>query len=137
QGRRRLIVEVDDIQLRFNSPQFCHEAMAEFVELLVLPLTTALENLNAEQNRCKIVIQGANNVAQAKEAMVLDAPDSLQVVSLEDAKVSRKDRVVALVAPENWSGKKGKHLKRVLAEARDSAIILINPTDVDKFLRVR
>ena len=26
--------------------------------------------------------------------MVLDAPDSLQVVSLEDAKVSKKDRVV-------------------------------------------
>lgn len=39
-------MEVDDIQLRYNSPQFCHEAMAEFVELLVLPLTTALENLN-------------------------------------------------------------------------------------------
>lgn len=46
QGRRRLIVEVDDIQLRYNSPHFCHEAMAEFVELLVLPLITALENLN-------------------------------------------------------------------------------------------
>lgn len=46
QGRRRLIVEVDDAQLRLNSPDFSHEAMAEFVELLVLPLTTALENLN-------------------------------------------------------------------------------------------
>lgn len=46
QGRRRLIVDVDDAQLRYNSPDFCHEAMAEFVELLVLPLTTALENLN-------------------------------------------------------------------------------------------
>lgn len=45
QGRRRLIVEVDDAQLRYNSPDFCHEAMTEFVELLVLPLTTALENL--------------------------------------------------------------------------------------------
>ena len=28
-------------------------------------------------------------------------------------------------------------MKRVLAEAHDSAIILINPTDADKFLRVR
>lgn len=28
------------------------------------------------------------------KAMVLDAPHSLQVVSLEDAKVSKKDRVV-------------------------------------------
>lgn len=46
QGRRRLIVEVDDAQLRYNSPDFCYEAMAEFLELLVLPLTTALENLN-------------------------------------------------------------------------------------------
>ncbi|CAN0242411.1 unnamed protein product, partial [Hapterophycus canaliculatus] len=45
EGRRRLIVEVDDAQLRYNSPEFCHEAMTEFVELLVLPLTTALENL--------------------------------------------------------------------------------------------
>ncbi|CAN0040578.1 unnamed protein product, partial [Scytosiphon promiscuus] len=134
QGRRRLIVEVDDAQLRYNSPDFCHEAMTEFVELLVLPLTTALENLKARQNRCKIVIQGAHHAAQVKEAMVLDAPDSLQVVSLEDAKVAKKDRVVALVAPENWKGKRGKHLKRVLAEAHDAAIILINPTDADKFL---
>lgn len=29
--------------------------------------------------------------------MVLDAPDSLQVVSLEDAKVVKKDRVVVSV----------------------------------------
>lgn len=43
----------------------------------------------------------------------------------------------AIVAPENWSGKKGKLLKRLLAEAHDSAIILINPTDPDRFLRVR
>lgn len=40
------------------------------------------------------------------------------------------------MAPENWKGKKGKHLKRVLAEAHDAAIILVNPTDADKFLRV-
>ncbi len=32
---------------RGSSPYFCHEAMAEFVELLFLPLTTALENLKA------------------------------------------------------------------------------------------
>ncbi|CAN0291110.1 unnamed protein product, partial [Ectocarpus sp. 8 AP-2014] len=67
EGRRRLIVEVDDSQLRYNSPDFCHEAMAEFVELLVLPLTTALENLKARQNRCKIVIQGAHHASQVKE----------------------------------------------------------------------
>lgn len=42
----------------------------------------------------------------------------------------------ALVSPGNWKGKKGKHLRRVLAEAHDAAIILINPTDPDKFLRV-
>lgn len=42
----------------------------------------------------------------------------------------------ALVSPENWKGKKGKHLRRVLAEAHDAAIILINPTEADKFLRV-
>ncbi|CAB1099452.1 unnamed protein product [Ectocarpus sp. CCAP 1310/34] len=137
EGRRRLIVEVDDSQLRYNSPDFCHEAMAEFVELLVLPLTTALENLKARQNRCKIVIQGAHHASQVKEAMVLDAPASLQVVSLSDAKVAKKDRVVALVAPENWTGKKGRHLKRVLAEAHDAAIILINPIDADKFLQAR
>ncbi|CAM9883800.1 unnamed protein product [Ectocarpus fasciculatus] len=137
EGRRRLIVEVDDSQLRYNSPDFCHEAMAEFVELLVLPLTTALENLKARQNRCKIVIQGAHHASQVKEGMVLDAPASLQVVSLSDAKVAKKDRVVALVAPENWTGKKGRHLKRVLAEAHDAAIILINPTDADKFLKAR
>ncbi|CAN0481365.1 unnamed protein product, partial [Ectocarpus sp. 12 AP-2014] len=94
EGRRRLIVEVDDSQLRYNSPDFCHEALAEFVELLVLPLTTALENLKARQNRCKIVIQGAHHASQVKEAMVLDAPASLQVVSLSDAKVAKKDRVV-------------------------------------------
>lgn len=40
------------------------------------------------------------------------------------------------MAPENWKGKRGKHLKRVLAEAHDAAIILINPTDADKFLAV-
>lgn len=39
-------MDVDDAQLRYNSPDFCYEAMAEFLELLVLPLTTALENLN-------------------------------------------------------------------------------------------
>lgn len=32
---------------RGSSPDFCHEAMAEFVELLFLPLTTALETLKA------------------------------------------------------------------------------------------
>lgn len=32
-----------------------------------------------------------------RQAMVLDAPDSLQVVSLEDAKVAKKDRVVVSV----------------------------------------
>eukprot|EP00752_Nemacystus_decipiens_P016206 g14493.t1 len=135
EGRRRLIVEVDDAQLRYNSPDFCHEAMAEFVELLTLPLTTALENLKARQNLCKIVIQGAHQVDQVKEAMVLDVPDSLQVVSLEKGRVTEADRVVALVSPENWKGKNGKHLRRVLAEAHDAAIILINPTDPDKFLR--
>eukprot|EP00903_Cladosiphon_okamuranus_P008823 g8450.t1 len=164
EGRRRLIVEVDDAQLRCNSPDFCHEAMAEFVELLTLPLTTALENLKAsrralsravhrlwrggpssrdqkyfdlraKQNRCKIVIQGGQHAAQVKEAMVLDVPDSLQVVSLEEGHVAETDRVVALVSPENWKGKKGKHLRRVLAEAHDAVIILINPTDADKFLR--
>lgn len=45
-------------------------------------------------------------------------------------------RSQALVSPEHWKGKKGKHLKRLLAEARDAAIILINPTDAHKFLRV-
>lgn len=40
------------------------------------------------------------------------------------------------MSPENWKGKRGKHLRRVLAEAHDAAIILINPTDPDKFLRV-
>ena len=40
---------MDDAQLRYNSPDFCHEAMAEFVELLTLPLTTALENLKASR----------------------------------------------------------------------------------------
>lgn len=44
--------------------------------------------------------------------------------------------IQALVSPENWKGKKGKHLRRVLAEAHDAAIILVNPTDPDKFLRV-
>lgn len=43
--------------------------------------------------------------------------------------------IKALVSPENWAGKKGKHLKRVLMEAHDAAIILINPTDADKFLQ--
>lgn len=50
--------------------------------------------------------------------------------------VRLKHRIQALVSPENWKGKKGKHLRRVLAEAHDAAIILINPTDADKFLRV-
>lgn len=40
------------------------------------------------------------------------------------------------MSPENWKGKKGKHLRRVLAEAHDAAIILVNPTNPDKFLRV-
>lgn len=43
--------------------------------------------------------------------------------------------IKALVSPENWTGKKGKHLKRILTEAHDAAIILINPTDADKFLQ--
>lgn len=42
---------MDDAQLRYNSPDFCHEAMAEFVELLILPLTTALENLKASREK--------------------------------------------------------------------------------------
>ena len=42
---------MDDAQLRYNSPDFCHEAMAEFVELLTLPLTTALENLKASREK--------------------------------------------------------------------------------------
>jgi hypothetical protein len=54
QGRRRIKVEVADPALTPTARGFNHYKMAEFVELMILPLASTLESLRqAEQNRCK------------------------------------------------------------------------------------
>ncbi|CAM9492114.1 unnamed protein product [Choristocarpus tenellus] len=94
EGRRRFVVEVEEAQLQTKSMHFSHEAMAEFIELLLLPLVAALESLNPEQNRCKVVFHNMEHLTEAKKAIMIDDPDTIAMDALEHTSVDPKDRVV-------------------------------------------
>jgi hypothetical protein len=68
QGRRRIKVEVADPALTPTARGFNHYKMAEFVELMILPLASTLESLRqAEQNRCKLIFGSDEALTAARK----------------------------------------------------------------------
>jgi hypothetical protein len=71
QGRRRIKVEVADPALTPTARGFNHYKMAEFVELMILPLASTLESLRqAEQNRCKLIFGSDEALTAARKVCV-------------------------------------------------------------------
>mmetsp|Transcript_6117 Transcript_6117/g.7963 ORF Transcript_6117/g.7963 Transcript_6117/m.7963 type:complete len:476 (-) Transcript_6117:522-1949(-) len=131
QGHRRLVVEVIDDALR----DVRH--MAEFIDLMLLPLAGTLQNSHQlEQRRCSIIFPSMTQLHQAKKAMSLEDPEIFTLNTLNNARTDDRDFLTMVVDP--WSDAEDSYgglsvtAKRLLKDPHHRSVLIVTHRPLPK-----